>query len=201
MGCLSGPKKVQASKGEKELLSITRQQMAEARSLLDPLEKRERDQAVKLDTPMARQASVNRSTAAAREVVSGSEPRSPNATNQLSLSHKARTRALTDSAVAGEDTATRRSAGQKAKTLSHGLQLSLSGSQGIARNAATEAGNLAAQSAASQYVKDARTQALGSAVGSLATAGAYKAGWFEPKSAATPKAPKSKLNLTWAGGS
>ncbi|MDP2346707.1 MAG: hypothetical protein Q8N34_03165 [Gammaproteobacteria bacterium] len=180
MGCLSGPKKVQASESERELASMAREKYAYGRGIVDPLQARERAEANRLGSKGVRQLTVNRAVNSARESIPAVQG-NPNQKRTLAIQDGVTSNVLSRAAASGEDVATRMHAGKKLQNLSQGLQLSISGSQGMRRKAASDAGLESAQSAAEQYVADSRAHALGQAVGAVGTAGAYKAGWFDPK--------------------
>lgn len=181
MGCFSAPEKVQATSSERELAGMAREKYQYSRGMLDPLQKREREEADRLGSKNVRQLSVNRAVNTARENIP--KVANPNNARTLALQDSVTGATLAKSAAAGEDVATRMHAGKKLQNLSQGLNLSLSGSAGMRRKAASDAGYQAAASEADQYVSNARLNALGTAIGSAGTAAAYKKGWFDPKPA------------------
>jgi len=188
MGCLSSPKPVQATESEQELSRLAEEKYQYSQRITEPLQAFERADAEKLGQPGQRQLLVDRAVNTARSTLDGPQI-NPNQKQRLMLENNLRANVLAGGGAAGEDAANRIQANKKVRNLATGLRLSLSGSQGIQRSAAAAAGLKAAQAGANQYVKDAGAHTLGTAVGSLGTAAAYKKGLFDPKTTPTTGTP------------
>ncbi|HEY0960914.1 MAG TPA: hypothetical protein VGE69_00980 [Pseudomonadales bacterium] len=186
MGCLSSPKPVKATAAEQELANLAGEKYQYSQRITEPLQAYDRADADKLTRTSQRQRLVDRAANSARSMLP-TPVANPNQKSRLMLENNGRATVMAAAGGAGENAADRITANKKVRNLATGLRLSISGSQGLQRSAASAAGLKAAQSSATQYMKDAGMGALGQAVGSLGTAGAYKTGAFNPKTPAAPK--------------
>jgi len=185
MGCLSGPKKVEATKSERELASLAREKYQYSRGIVDPLQARSRAEAKRLGSDGVRQLTVNKAVNTARENMPDVKI-NPNRAAGLKLSDSITSNTLARAGAEGERVASTNKISADTRNLAEGLNLSTSGSRGARGAAAADAGYLAAESEAKNYVTDATANALGNLAGTAGTVIGYKKGWFDPKPAATP---------------